>query len=189
MSIQPRQPQAIPDETRRVAQAAFPKGSLYMRIRDELGSLYTDERFVDLFAVRGQPAESPGRLALVTVFQFAEGLSDRQAADSVRARIDWKYALELELTDPGFDFSILSEFRDRLIAGQREQVLLDTLLEALKQKQLLKARGRQRTDSTHVLAAIRELNRLEVVGETMRRALNELADAAPDWLRTIAQRE
>lgn len=95
----------------------------------------------------------------------------------------------LELTDPGFDFSILSEFRDRLIAGQREQVLLDTLLEALKQKQLLKARGRQRTDSTHVLAAIRELNRLEVVGETMRRALNELADAAPDWLRTIAQRE
>ncbi len=187
MSIQPCQPNEIPDETRRVAQAAFPKGNLYMRIRDELGTLYTDERFVDLFAVRGQPAESPGRLALVTIFQFAEGLSDRQAADSVRARIDWKYALGLELTDPGFDFSILSEFRARLIAGQREHVLLDTLLDLLKQKQLLKARGRQRTDSTHVLAAIRELNRLEMGGETMRRALNELADAAPDWLRTIAK--
>lgn len=160
-----------------------------MRIRDELGTLYSDERFVDLFAVRGQPAESPGRLALVTVFQFAEGLSDRQAAESVRARIDWKYALGLELTDPGFDFSVLSEFRDRLITGQRDQALLDTLLETLKQKQLLKARGRQRTDSTHVLAAIRELNRLEVVGETMRHALNESAHAAPDWLRTIAQRD
>lgn len=189
MSIQPRQPNDIPEETQRVAQAAFPKGNLCMRIRDELGTLYSDERFVDLFAVRGQPAESPGRLALVTIFQFAEGLSDRQAADSVRARIDWKYALGLELTDPGFDFSVLSEFRDRLIAAHREQLLLDTLLDRLKQKQLLKARGRQRTDSTHVLAAIRELNRLEVVGETMRRALNELADAAPDWLRTIAKPE
>lgn len=189
MSIQPRQPNEIPAETRRVAQAAFPKGNLYMRMRDELGTLYEDERFVDLFAVRGQPAESPGRLALVTVFQFAEGLSDRQAADSVRGRIDWKYALGLELTDAGFDFSVLSEFRDRLIAGQREQLLLDTLLDLLKQKQLLKARGRQRTDSTHVLAAIRELNRLEVVGETLRRALNELADTAPDWLRTIAKLE
>jgi transposase len=189
MSIQPRQPNEIPEETRRVAHLAFPKGNLYMRMREELGPLYTDERFTDLFAVRGQPAESPGRLALVTIMQFAEGLSDRQAADAVRARIDWKYALGLELTDAGFDFSVLSEFRDRLIARQRERLLLDTLLDTLKQKQLLKARGRQRTDSTHVLAAIRELNRLEVVGETLRRALNELAEAAPDWLRTIAKPE
>ncbi len=186
MSIQPHPPSDIPDETRRVARVSFPNGNRYMRIRDELGTVYTDERFLDLFAVRGQPAESPGRLALVIIFQFAEGLSDRQAADAVRGRIDWKYALGLELTDPGFDFSVLSEFRSRLIAGQREQVLLDALLDLLKQKQLLKARGRQRTDSTHVLAAIRELNRLEMIGETMRRALNELADASPDWLRTIA---
>lgn len=185
MSMRPHPANDIPEETQRVARAAFPQGNLYMRFRDERGSLYTDARFSDLFAVRGQPAESPARLALVTVMPFTEGLSDRQTADAVRGRIDWKYALGLELTDPGFDFSILSEFRQRLIAGQREQLLLDTLLDALKQRRLLKARGQQRTDSTHVLAAIRELNRLEVVGETMRRALNELANVAPDWLRTI----
>lgn len=185
MSMQPHPPSDIPEETQRVARAAFPQGNLYMRFRDELGPLYADERFSDLFAVRGQPAESPSRLALVTVMQFSEGLSDRQAADAVRARIDWKYALGLELTDPGFNFSILSEFRQRLIVGQREQLLLEALLDELKQRRLLKARGQQRTDSTHVLAAIRELNRVEVVGETMRRALNELAEAASDWLQTI----
>lgn len=94
----------IPEDTRRVAQAAFPKGSLAMRIRDELGAVYLDDQFSDLFPGRGQPAESPALLALVVVLQFAEGLTDRQAAEAVRGRIDWKYALGLELTDPGFDF-------------------------------------------------------------------------------------
>jgi hypothetical protein len=114
---------------------------------------------------------------------FAEGLSDRQAADAVRSRIDWKYALSLELTDPGFDHTVLSEFRTRLVTGQAEQLRLETLLSQLRARGLLKARGRQRTDSTHVLAAIRVLNRLELVGETLRRALNSLAVVAPDWLR------
>jgi len=113
MSMQPAAIGEIPAETRQVAQAAFPKGNLYMRMRDELGVLYSDDRFTDLFPERGQPAESPGRLALVTIMPFAEGLSDRQAADAVRARIDWKYALGLELTDSGFDFSVLSRFRSR----------------------------------------------------------------------------
>ena len=189
MSMQPEVMDEIPAETRKVAQAAFPKGNLYMRLRDELGVLYHDERFAELFPVRGQPAESPGRLALVTVMQFAEGLSDRQAADAVRARIDWKYALGLELTDTGFDFSVLSEFRSRLLAGQREQLLFESLLEVLKERKLLKARGRQRTDSTHVLGAIRELNRLELIGESLRLALNVLAEAAPDWLRSVAKPE
>lgn len=189
MSIQPRQIQDIPEETRRVAKAAFPKGNVYIRLRDELGELYGDEGFVELFSERGQPAEAPGRLALITVMQFAEGLSDRQAADAVRGRIDWKYALALELTDPGFDYSVLSEFRDRLLENQKEQDLLDVLLAALKQRGLLKARGRQRTDSTHVLAAIRELNRLELVGETMRQALNELAIVVPEWVRQVAKPE
>ena len=115
--------------------------------------------------------------------QFAEGLSDRQAADAVRSRIDWKYALSLELTDSGFDHTVLSEFRTRLLAGEAEQLLLDTLLARVRERGLLKARGRQRTDSTHVLAAIRALNRLERVGETLRHALNSLAVVAPDWLR------
>lgn len=189
MSIQPQDTYAIPEDTRRVAHAAFPKGNLYMRMRDELGELYHDQQFAELFPKRGQPAESPGRLAWVTVMQFAEGLSDRQAADAVRGRLDWKYVLGLELTDAGFDFSVLSEFRGRLLEGQKEQALLDELLTVLKQRGLLKARGQARTDSTHILAAVRQLNRIEIVGETMRRALNELAEACPDWVQAVAQPE
>src|SRR5438270_9044896 len=153
-----------------------------MRLRDELGTVYDDRMFTSLYPVRGQPAHSPWRLALVTVLQFAEGLSDRQAADAVRGRIDWKYALGLELADPGFDFSVLCEFRARLVAGRLEQALLDAMLARLRERGLLKARGRQRTDSTHVLAAVRAVNRLESVGETPRHALNVLAEIAPDWL-------
>lgn len=189
MSIQPEESYPIPEETCRVAQAAFPKGNLYMRMRDELGELYHDQEFAELFPKRGQPAESPGRLAWVTVMQFAEGLSDRQAADAVRGRLDWKYVLGLELTDAGFDFSVLSEFRGRLLAGQKEQVLLDELLRVLKQRSLFKAQSQARTDSTHILAAIRQLNRIEIVGETLRRALNELAEAFPDWVKATVQPE
>jgi len=173
----------VPEDTARVARAAFPKGNMYMKMRDELGTIYQDQHFASLFPTRGQPAEAPWRLALVCVFQFIEGLSDRQAADAVRSRIDWKYALGLELTDPGFDFSVLSEFRARLIAGGVEHQLLDTMLAQFKKRGWLKERGSQRTDSTHVLAAVRVLNRLETVGETLRAALNALAAAAPDWLR------
>jgi transposase len=172
-----------PAETVRVARAAFPKGTLIMRLRDELYSLYTDHDFADLFPVRGQPAACPWRLAMITIFQFLEGLTDRQAADAVRGRIDWKYGLGLELTDPGFDFSVLSGFRTRLVEGQAEQRLLNVMLARLQEEGLLKARGKQRTDATHVLAAIRTLNRLELVGETLRCALNRLAVVAPAWLR------
>lgn len=174
----------IPAETVRVARAAFPKGNVYMTMRDELDMWYKDSDFAYLFiSTQGRPAESPGRLVLITVMQYAEGLTDRQAADAVRARIDWKYALGLELEDTGFDFSVLSEFRARIIAGGAEQQLLDDMLKRFKELGLLKARGRQRTDSTHVLAAVRQMNRLERVGETLRAALNALAAAAPDWLR------
>ncbi len=112
-----------------------------------------------------------------------EGLSDRQAAEAVRSRIDWKYALGLDLADPGFDYSVLSKFRARLMAGSAEMKLLDIMLEQFKAHGLLKPRGKQRTDSTHVLAAIRTLNRLESVGETLRAALNAVATVAPEWLR------
>ena len=114
--------------------------------------------------------------------QFSEDLSDRRAADAVRARIDWKYALSLELSDPGFDASILCEFRARLLENGKERLLFDALLERFRTMGLLKARGRQRTDSTHVLACARNLQRLELVGEAMRRTLNSLAVAAPGWL-------
>ena len=118
----------------------------------------------------------------MTIFQFRENLSDRQAAEAVRARIDWKYVLGLELTDAGFDFSVLSEFRSRLLVGEAEERLLELFLEQCRQQGLLKARGQQRTDATHVLAAVRELNRLELVSETLRAALNEIATVEPDWL-------
>src|ERR671935_1111690 len=189
MSLHPHAPYPIPEETQRVARAAFPRGNLYMQVADHLGPLYHDAQFTGLFPTRGQPAEAPARLALVTVLQFAEGLPDRQAAEAVRSRIDWKYVLGLELTDPGFDYSVLSEFRARLIAGSAEERLLDVLLTRLQACGLLKARGRQRTDSTRVLGALRQLNRLECVGETMRQALNAIATVAPEWLRALALAE
>ncbi len=184
MSLPPAESAAIPEETARLARTICPKGTLYMQIRDQLGPIYENQLFASLFSTRGQPAEAPWRLALVCIFQFIEGLTDRQAAEAVQQRIDWKYALALELSDPGFDFSVLSKFRARLLAGGDEMQLFDVMLVHLKTQGLLRTRGRQRTDSTHVLAAVRSLNRLERVGETMRHALNILAEVAPDWLRT-----
>ena len=128
-------------------------------------------------------------MAWITVLQFVENLSDRAAADAVRGRLDWKYLLGLELTDPGFDHTVLSEFRSRLVAGQAEQQLLDRLLEQLQAQGLLQAGGRQRTDSTPILAAVRDLNRLERVGETLCTALNSVAVVAPDWLQIQAPPE
>jgi transposase len=184
--LRPMPIEPVPPETARVAQAAFPKGNRYLRLADELETLFTDDAFLALFPAHGQPALPPWRLALATILQSAEGLSDRQAAHAVRSRIDWKYVLRLELTDPGFDASVLSEFRTRLVAGAAESLLFDMLLTWCRERKLVKARGRQRTDSTHILAAVRALNRIEVVGETLRYALNTLAIVAPEWLRTIS---
>jgi transposase len=182
MSLHPQSIPSVPLETRRVAHAAFRSGNIYLQIRDTLGSIYIDSDFTDLFSVRGQPAQSPWRLALICIMQYMENLSDRQVAEAVRGRIDWKYALSLPLEDSGFDFSILSEFRQRLIEGGAEELLLNRILEKLREKELLKGHKRQRTDSTHILAAIRPLNRLETLGETFRAALNALSVAAPEWL-------
>src|SRR4051794_26463789 len=187
MSLHPQQPlRPVPEQTARIARAAFPKGSPYLTLRDTLGTIFEDGHFADLYPKQGQPACPPWRLALITLMQFREGLSDRQAAEAVRARIDWKYLLGLELSDPGFDFSVLCEFRDRLLAGGAQERLLERVLEVARELGVLKARGRQRTDSTHVLAAVRTLNRLELVAETLRAALNATAAVAPDWLRAFA---
>jgi len=173
---------SVPEMTAVVARAAFPHGCLVMRVRDMLGPLFTDAQFEDLFPKRGKPGLSPALLTMVSLLQYVEGLTDRQAAQAVAARIDWKYALGLELTDTGFNFSVLSEFRDRLIAGEAGMRILDTVLTAAREAGLLKVRGRARTDSTHVLGAIRRINRLELVGETLRAALEQLAAVVPDWL-------
>jgi transposase len=177
----------IPKATAQLARKVFPNGNLYLTLYDQFGPLYHNADFADLFPRRGQSALAPAQLILVLLMQFVEGLSDEQAADAVRSRIDWKYLLALELDDPGFDASVLSEFRDRLLTHQAEQRLLDHFLILMRKHGLLKARGRQRTDSTHVLAAIRTLHRLENIGETLRQALNQLAHLAPDWLRTIVE--
>lgn len=189
MSLKPERIPPVPELTAQVAKAAFPKGNVYMQMRDKLGSIYQDDQFIDVYPADGQPALSPWRLALVTVMQFAENLSDRQSADAVRSRLDWKYALSLDLTDAGFHYSILSEFRTRLVTGESGEMLLETLLTRLVEAGLLKSRGQQRTDSVAVLASVKSLNQLEIVGETMRHALNSIATVAPDWLKQVAPAE
>jgi len=174
---------SIPEETRRVVKQAFPKGNRYIRLRDELGTVFRDEDFEELYAERGQPGWSPWRLALVTVMQYMENLTDRQAAEAARARMDWKYALGLPLEDAGFDYSVLSEFRKRLLGGGKEGVLLERILEVAKAKGLLEGKQTQRTDATWTVAHIRRMNRLEMVGEAVRRVLDDVAQMAPAWLQ------
>ena len=172
----------VPKQTARVAHASFPKGNVYLWLRDELGQLYVDEDFADLYALRGQPGYSSWRLAMVCVMQFMEELTDAEAADAVRGNIAWKYALALELEDSGFDASILSEFRARLLVGKSEQKLLELLLSRLQEGQWFPPARWQRTDSTHVMAAIHQRNRLELVSEMLRSALNKIASTSPEWL-------
>ena len=124
MSMRPRRKHGVPEATAQLARTVFPKGNIYMAMHDNLGGIYEDEHFADLFGARGNPAEEPWRLALLTVIQYVEDLSDSQAAEAVRSRIDVKFALELELEDTGFDASVLCKFRQRLVAGSAEQRLL-----------------------------------------------------------------
>ncbi|MEJ8632479.1 transposase [Streptomyces sp. MS2.AVA.5] len=172
----------IPERTVVVARAAFPKGSLAIRVRDRLAEVFVDEPFVAAFGVCGAPGLSPGVLSLVTVLQFAEDLTDRQAAAMAVRAIDWKYATGVELTDTGFDFSVLSRFRARLADNGMERVVFDRLLEHCGDAGLVAAGGKQRTDATHVISAVRDLNRLELAGESLRAALEALCTVAPLWL-------
>ena len=155
---------------------------LAVQIRDRLGQWLADEDFAAAFGIRGKPGWAPSRLALVTILQRAEKLTDRQAAEAVRTRIDWQYLLGLPVDDPGFDHTVLAEFRAKVAEAGLEQVALDALLARLAADGLVKAGGKQRTDSTHVAAAVAALNRLELAGESVRAALEALAVARPDWL-------
>jgi transposase len=185
------QPQSWPEPDPQVAAAirAMYRGRreapLAVQVRDRLGELFPDAAFADAFGQVGKPGWSPGRLALVTVLQKAANLTDRQAADEVRENLAWKYALGLDLEDPGFDHSVLSEFRSRVVAHGLEERVLDLLLERLQTLDLVQAGARQRTDSTHIVAAVRDLNRLELVGESVRAALNALAAACPEWVDQV----
>jgi transposase len=183
MSLKREENGTIPSETVRIARASFPKGTALVRLRDEIGPLYQDEDFSDLYSWKGEEGISPAQVGTVTVLQYAEGLSDRQAAEAVRSRIDWKYLLGVEIEYAGFDQSVLSEFRSRLVAAGASERLFEKPLAHLQRMGVVRERGRQRTDSTHVLAGIRTLNRLELVSETLRQALNHAAVTAPDWLQ------
>jgi len=188
MCVQPA-PWPEPDPQIAAAIAAKYPGRrprpLAVQVRDRLGQWLQDEEFAAAFGIRGRPGWSPSRLALVTVLQRAENLTDRPAAEAVRTRIDWQYLLGLPLDDPGFDHTVLAEFRGRVAEGGLELVALDALLARLAADGLVKAGGKQRTDSTHVVAAVAALNRLELAGESVRAALEALTAACPDW---VAQR-
>lgn len=158
---------------------------LPVAVRDRLGELFPDEEFAQAFGARGPAGWSPGRLALVTVFQMAENLTDRQAAEAVRDRLSWSYALGLELTDTGFDFTVLSQFRTRVVEHHLEEKVLDLLLARLTEQGLVGAGGKQRTDSTHIVSAVRDLNRLELAGESVRAAVEALTVAAPHWVAGV----
>jgi len=183
------QPAAWPEPDPQIAAAiAAMYGSrkterpLAVEVRDRLGQWLADEDFAAAFGVRGRPGWAPSRLALVTVLQRAEKLTDRLAAEAVRIRLDWKYLLGLPVDDPGFDHTVLAEFRGKVAEAGLEQVALDALLDRLAADGLVTAGGRQRTDSTHVIAAVAALNRLELAGESVRAVLEALSAAHPDWL-------
>lgn len=182
MSVRPRPGEQVPSLTAQVARASNPGGTTAMWVRDRLDGLWRDEDFTAWYPRDGRPGLSPAQLATVSVLQFLCNLSDRQAAEAVRCRIDFKYALALPLDDPGFHHSVLSDFRDRLADGGRADLLLDLALRRLREAGLVKERGRQRNDSTHIVAAVRDLTRLELVTEAIRAALEELARTAPQEL-------
>ncbi|MFF7470403.1 transposase [Streptomyces sp. NPDC008092] len=185
MSLQPRSGAEIPPLTARVARAANPKGTTAMWIRDRLDGLWSDVDFTAWYPRDGSPAQ----LATVCLLQYAMNLSDRQAAEAVRCRIDFKYALGLDLDDPGFQHSVLSDFRDRLAEGDHADRLLCLALTRIRRAGLLKGRVTQRTESTHVLSAARELTSLELVTEAVRAVLEEVARDAPEVLDELVTAE
>ncbi|WP_369250611.1 transposase [Streptomyces sp. R41] len=158
-------------------------------MRDRLDELWCDEDFADWYPRDGRPGLSPAQLATVCVLQFLLGLSDRQAAEAVRCRMDFKYAMALELDDPGFHHSVLADFRNRLAEGDRADRLLDLALARLKEAGLVRERTTQRTDSTHVLAAVRDLTRLELVTEAVRAVLEEVARTASHLLTGLVDED
>jgi transposase len=183
MSLKCKPIEPIPADTQRLGELLLAPTDSYRLIGEQLADFVGDSDFIDLYAVEGKPAESPALLAMVTVFQFMENLSDRQAAAMVVKRIDWKYALHLALTDAGFNYSVLCEFRQRLLRHHQETLVFERLLKKLQALGLVKARGVQRTDALAVLGAVTRLNRLELVCETLRTVLNDLARLEPLWLQ------
>lgn len=140
----------IPQATAELARKVHPRGTDEMRVRDALGPLFSTGAFVELYSPLGQPELSPALLTMVMILQFRHNLSDRDAAQAVCDRISWTYAFGLDLDYTGFDASVLTESRARLVDTGHVDTLPDLMLDRLKAAGLVKAGGRQRTDSTRV---------------------------------------
>jgi len=175
----------MPEETGRIGQQLLEENNTYRLIGDKLFAKLNEQEFIDLYPSNGQPGLSPVILAFVTVFQFIEKLPDRQAAESLRMRMDWKYALHLPLAYAGFNFSVLSEFRDRLIAGEAEGRVFEVLVAQIREMGLIKEHGKQRTDSIAMLSKVRWMSRLELAVETLRLAVVCLVKVEREWSQGI----
>ncbi len=183
MCLHPHKRAAIPPDTAALGQKLLDEHNPYRMVGDRLTDLVRDEDFADLYTPIGGPAISPAILSLVTVFQMMEKLPDRAAVEAVRVRIDWKYALHLSLDDPGFVATNLSHFRTRLLAHEAEYRSFDALVQKLVGLGFIRRRGKQRTDSTHILGLVAKLSRLELIWETLRVALGGLKQADEGWLK------
>jgi transposase len=175
----------MPEETKRIGRKLLKENDPYRLMGDQLFEQLHEADYADLYSAEGKPGISPVLLALVSVFQFMEKLADRQAAQALRMRLDWKYALHLPLAYEGFDFSVLSEFRDRLIQGQAEDRVFEKLVEQVRALGLIKEHGKQRTDSLAMLTKVRRLCRVETVVETLRLALVAIVDTDREWSEEI----
>jgi transposase len=185
MCLKAQSPWPMPKETGQIGKNLMEENDPYRLIGDQLFGKWREEEFADLYSSEGKPGYSPVILAFVSVFQFMERLADRQAAQALRMRLDWKYALHLPLEDGGFDFSVLSEFRDRLIEGQAEKRVFEKLVEEIRGMGLIKERGKQRSDSIAMLVKVRRLSRIEMVVETLRLAVVALVEANREWCEEI----
>jgi transposase len=175
----------IPAEPVRAAEASNPNGTPAMWMRDRLQELFTEADFADWFPANGRRGLAPAMLALVSVLQYAENLTDRQAAQALRCRIAWKYCLGLELTDPGFDHTVLSEFRDRLAVEDRADRLLTVLMDRLAAAGLVRRHGRIRTDPRPRAPPWCIDSTARSWSQTLRAALEELANTAEDGLAAL----
>ena len=185
MCLKTQSPWPMPEETGRIGKMLLEEKDPYRMIGNQLFEKWQEEEFADLYSREGKPGYSPVILAFVSVFQFMERLADRQAAQALRMRLDWKYALHLPLEDAGFDFSVLSEFRDRVIEGKAEQRVFEKLVEEIQAMGLIKEHGKQRSDSIAMLVKVRRLSRIEMVVETLRLAVVALVAADREWCEEV----
>ena len=181
MCLKAKDPWSMPKETAEIGAKILKRGSVYKYVGDEIFDQFRENDFADLYSLEGKPGISPVILAFVAIFQFIEKYPDRQAAEAIRMRIDWKYALHLPLDYAGFDFSVLSEFRDRLLEHEAELRVFIRMVELFQAKGLIKERGKQRSDSIAMLTKVRNLSRLELVVETLRLAVGAILEADPQW--------